>query len=129
MELWPFGNYQMRTIQGLNMENDFLALHGQLKSYLYRLSANREDAEDLLQDTYIRVKQKMDTFERKSSFKTWVFTIATNLAKDIAFREEELNTWIENWNNPKVIRLPEIGHFPQEEAPQIIIEELLVRFK
>jgi RNA polymerase sigma-70 factor (ECF subfamily) len=82
MELWPFGNYQMCTIQGLNMENDFLALQGQLKSYLYRLSVNREDAEDLLQDTYIKVKQKMDTFQGKSSFKTWVFAIATNLAKD-----------------------------------------------
>ena len=44
--------------------------------------------------------------------------------KDIAFREQELNYWIENWNNPKVIKLKEIGHFPQEEAPEKIISEL-----
>jgi pimeloyl-ACP methyl ester carboxylesterase len=44
--------------------------------------------------------------------------------KDIAFREQELNYWIENWNNPKVIKLKEIGHFPQEEAPKKIISEL-----
>jgi len=44
--------------------------------------------------------------------------------KDIAFRETELNYWIENWSNPKVTKLKNIGHFPQEEAPEILIEEL-----
>ena len=38
--------------------------------------------EDLYQDTYLRVKEKIATFQRQSSFKTWVFAIATNLAKD-----------------------------------------------
>jgi haloalkane dehalogenase len=44
--------------------------------------------------------------------------------KDIAFRETELNYWIENWSNPKVIKLTETGHFPQEETPNKVIEEL-----
>ncbi|MGA2298788.1 MAG: alpha/beta fold hydrolase [FCB group bacterium] len=44
--------------------------------------------------------------------------------KDIAFREKELNYWIANWNNPKVIKLDEIGHYPQEEAPDVVIKEL-----
>ena len=44
--------------------------------------------------------------------------------KDIAFREQELNYWIEHWKNPKVIRLQKIGHFPQEEAPEDVIKEL-----
>jgi RNA polymerase sigma-70 factor (ECF subfamily) len=65
-----------------NIETEFMAIQEQLESYLYRLSANREDAKDLLQDTYIKIKQKVDTFQGKSSFKTWVFAIATNLAKD-----------------------------------------------
>jgi haloalkane dehalogenase len=46
--------------------------------------------------------------------------------KDIAFREQELNYWIDNWNNPKVIKLAETGHFPQEEAPNRVIEELRI---
>ncbi len=44
--------------------------------------------------------------------------------KDIAFREQELDYWIDNWTNPKVIRLQEIGHFPQEESPMKVIEEI-----
>lgn len=46
--------------------------------------------------------------------------------KDIAFREQELNHWIKHWNNPKVIKLEEVGHFPQEEAPSKVIEELKI---
>lgn len=46
--------------------------------------------------------------------------------KDIAFREQELNYWTKNWKNPKVIKLEEIGHFPQEEAPEKLINELKI---
>jgi haloalkane dehalogenase len=44
--------------------------------------------------------------------------------KDIAFREKELTYWIENWNNPKVIRLESVGHYPQEEAADDVIKAL-----
>jgi pimeloyl-ACP methyl ester carboxylesterase len=44
--------------------------------------------------------------------------------KDIAFLEKELNFWIEHWKDPKVIRLENVGHYPQEEAPEILINEL-----
>lgn len=47
--------------------------------------------------------------------------------KDIAFREQELNYWIAHWGNPKVIKLQDVGHFPQEEAPQTVIEELKIK--
>ncbi|TAL68630.1 MAG: alpha/beta fold hydrolase [Bacteroidetes bacterium] len=44
--------------------------------------------------------------------------------KDIAFREKELNYWIENWKNPKVVRLEGVGHYPQEESPNDVINSL-----
>lgn len=68
--------------KSLNVEAEFIIIQEQLESYLYRLSANKEDAKDLLHDTYLKVTQKSATFLGKSSFKTWVFAIATNLAKD-----------------------------------------------
>lgn len=66
----------------INIETEFLNERDKLSSYLYRLTANREDTEDLLQDTYIRVKEKFSSFKGQSSFKTWLFTVATNLAHD-----------------------------------------------
>ncbi len=71
------------------LEGDINAFHGlfaefkdQLKSYLYRLVADRNDAEDLAQDAFVKAFDKISTFQQKSSLKTWVFSIATRLAYD-----------------------------------------------
>lgn len=61
-------------------QNLFITFQDQLKSYLFRLMANRADAEDLAHDTFIRAFDKLSTFKGHSSLKTWVFQIATNLA-------------------------------------------------
>jgi len=60
----------------------FAEFQNQLKSYLYRLLTDRNDADDLAHDTFIKAFTKISTFNRESSLKTWVFTIATNLAYD-----------------------------------------------
>lgn len=54
----------------------------QLQSFLYRFTASKEDAEDLAQETFAKAYSKFDSFRGESSFKTWLFAIATNLAKD-----------------------------------------------
>ncbi|HOY18514.1 MAG TPA: RNA polymerase sigma factor [Haliscomenobacter sp.] len=58
----------------------FIGFQAQLKSYLYRLLANRNDAEDLLHDTFVKAFDKLATFRGEASLKTWVFQIATYLA-------------------------------------------------
>ncbi len=49
--------------------------------YLIRMSGNREQAEDLFQETFKRVHEKAHTF-RGPQFKGWLFRIATNVALD-----------------------------------------------
>jgi RNA polymerase sigma-70 factor (ECF subfamily) len=68
------------TLQELNLE--FKNIAGALKSFIVRLTASVADAEDIVQDTYVIAQQKIDTFRGESSLKTWLFTIASNLAKD-----------------------------------------------
>jgi RNA polymerase sigma-70 factor, ECF subfamily len=58
----------------------FSQFQGQLKSYLYRLLASRNDAEDLTHDTFIKAFDKLSIFKGEASLKTWVFQIATHLA-------------------------------------------------
>jgi len=60
----------------------FLGLQAKLKSYLFRITASLQDAEDLAQDTYLKAAKNLASFAGKSALKTWVFTIATNLARD-----------------------------------------------
>src|SRR5580698_10110189 len=60
----------------------FAGFQNQLKSYLYRLLTDRNDVDDLTHDTFIRAFDRLSTYNQESSLKTWVFTIATNLAYD-----------------------------------------------
>lgn len=71
----------------------FVAFQDQLKSYIFRIMANRADAEDIAHDTFIRAFDKLNTFQQKSSLKTWVFQIATNLAYN---QRKKRNRWTED---------------------------------
>lgn len=65
----------------------FATFQSQLKSYLYRLLANRNDAEDITHDTFIKAFDKLSSFKGESSLKTWVFQIATHLAYNYLQRQ------------------------------------------
>lgn len=71
----------------------FVTFQDHLKSYLYRITASRADAEDLAHDAFIKAFDKLDTFQHKSSLKTWVFQIATNLAYNHMKRKQR---WTED---------------------------------
>src|ERR1043166_6243320 len=49
---------------------------------------SREEAEDLVQEVYIRVLKSYSKFEKRSSEKTWIYAIARNLAMD-SFRKQK----------------------------------------
>lgn len=61
---------------------EFEAIRPQLRSYILRITASVADTDDIVQDTYIKAHDKLDTFKGESSLKTWLFAIASNLAKD-----------------------------------------------
>src|ERR1700716_4543169 len=48
----------------------------------YRTIGDREKAEDLVQEVFIRVYRHLHRFDRSKKFSTWVYTIASNLAKN-----------------------------------------------
>ncbi|OGW18901.1 MAG: hypothetical protein A2X56_08980 [Nitrospirae bacterium GWC2_57_13] len=54
-----------------------------LYSMLFRMVSDHEDAADLLQKTFVKAFTKVGTFEGRSSFKTWLYQIAINLAKNL----------------------------------------------
>ena len=65
-----------------------------LKSYLFRLTANRNDAEDLAHDTFIKAFDKLSQFEERASLKTWMFQIATSLALNMLKRKKRWSTTV-----------------------------------
>ncbi|MBI5092707.1 MAG: sigma-70 family RNA polymerase sigma factor [Candidatus Hydrogenedentes bacterium] len=47
-------------------------------AHLYRLVGNREEAEDLAQESFLRAFRALDRFDAARPFRTWLYTIATN---------------------------------------------------
>ncbi|MBI3780838.1 MAG: sigma-70 family RNA polymerase sigma factor [candidate division NC10 bacterium] len=45
-----------------------------------RISRNPQDAEEITQDVFLTIYQKIGTFEARSAFSTWLYRIATNAA-------------------------------------------------
>jgi len=57
-------------------------------NFILRFVGSREIAEDLLQDTFLRVIKGADKYERKAKFTTWLYTIARNLCVDQSRRQK-----------------------------------------
>jgi len=53
-----------------------------LHAHCYRLAGNVADADDLVQETYLRAWRARDRFEGRSSARTWLYRIATNAFLD-----------------------------------------------
>jgi RNA polymerase sigma-70 factor, ECF subfamily len=75
------------------LTKEFEQSTGQLKSFILRITASVADAEDIVHDTYVKAIDKLDTFKGQSSIKTWLFAIASNLAKDNLRAKKR---WVEN---------------------------------
>jgi RNA polymerase sigma-70 factor (ECF subfamily) len=50
----------------------------------YKWCGVREDAEDIAQEVFVKLARKLKTFGQKSSFKTWLYRITVNTAKDFS---------------------------------------------
>jgi RNA polymerase sigma-70 factor (ECF subfamily) len=61
-----------------------------LFSLLYRLVGNREEAEDILQETFLRVYRQRESYDFNYSFSTWIYTIALNLCRNLYKRKKKV---------------------------------------
>lgn len=61
-----------------NFEKELLGVQDELFRFAYKLTANREKAEDLLQDTLLKAMLHKKSYNKNTNFKGWLFIIMRN---------------------------------------------------
>lgn len=60
-------------------------------NYAYRLTYKKADAEDLTQETFLRLYDKRKTLDPEKGAKNWLYTVATNIAYDLFRKRRRAN--------------------------------------
>ncbi len=111
---------------------------GMLRGYLRKVTGDHETADDLTQQAFMKALDGLDHFEGRSSFKNWLYKIATNLWKD-RLKKKRPSSGIEDYEKLQNITPDELvekeeRHNRVHEAIQELPEKwraplMLVRFE
>ena len=102
-------------------------------TFTKRLTGRSEDAQDITQETFVKVWRTLDRYKTGKSFKTWLFTIARNTAID-HLRKKRMPAFSEfndaEGKNPLIETLADTGDTPAERAvrqdEERVLEEALI---
>lgn len=84
-----------------------------------RMCGNQEEAEDLVQDTFLTMTRSLDGFRSESALSTWLFTIARSLCikkrRRSKFAPKRLES-IDGGPDDQALQLPDVARLPDEEV-------------
>jgi len=66
--------------------------HDDLMRFLFRMTGDRQLAEDAFQDAFLQIHQSAGTFDTSRSFRPWLFTVAANKARDLLRKKGRRHT-------------------------------------
>ena len=86
----------MRTA---NFAQNLLSVQTELRHFAYKLTADREDANDLLQETSLKVLDNEDKYTDETNFKGWVYTIMRNIFINNYLKTQRDQTYVDQTDN------------------------------
>ncbi len=99
----------------------------QLLNFVFRFVGNRSDAEDIVQETFLRVYKNKHYYKEIAKFSTWVYTIAGNLAKtELRRRKRHKIFSVSNFvNEEKDYDIPDTEISPDRKVDETIKEDYI----
>lgn len=106
----------------IHIENELVALQSNMRNFAYSLTLNSEEAEDLLQDTTLKVLDNQEKFTDNINFKGWVLTIMKNIFINNYRRIVRNQTVIDKTEDLHFLNLPQNSGFDSPESSYSIRE-------
>jgi RNA polymerase sigma-70 factor, ECF subfamily len=108
-------------------------------NFVYRLTSDRDAAEDLTQEAFVKVWKNMKRYDQSKSFKTWLFVIAKNTTldwfkkkKEIPFSkfvDEEGNNALDNISDGEILSDEILERENIAEELEKILEKIPLRYR
>lgn len=90
-----------------NFQTELLKLQSNMYNFAYMLTANRDAAADLLQETSLKVLDNEHSYSQNTNFKGWVLTIMRNIFINNYRRCRRADTVIDKTDNLYLLSLPQ----------------------
>jgi RNA polymerase sigma-70 factor (ECF subfamily) len=98
-----------------------------LLNFIFRFIGDLVEAEDIVQDTFYRVYKNKHYYKEVAKFSTWIYTIASNLAKTELRRRRRKRFFSINKETPneKEVEIPDLKTDPEVEANTVVTEKII----
>ena len=83
----------------LDFKNELLAIQDELLRFAYKLTADVEEANDLLQETSLKALDNEDKFEPDTNFRGWMYTIMRNIFINNYRKQVRDQTFVDHTDN------------------------------
>ena len=99
-----------------SFRKDLLAVQEELLRFAYKLMADREEANDLLQETSLKALDNEDKFEPDTNFKGWMYTIMRNIFINNYRKIVREQTFVDQTDNLYHLNMPQDSGFASTEG-------------
>ena len=95
---------------------DLVAVQDELLRYAYKLTMDREEANDLLQETSLKALDNRDKYTPDTNFKGWIYTIMRNIFINNYRKTVRDQTFVDHTDNLYHLSLPQDAGFESTES-------------
>ena len=99
-----------------SFRKDLLAVQEELLRFAYKLTADREEANDLLQETSLKALDNEDKFEPDTNFRGWMYTIMRNIFINNYRKIVREQTFVDQTDNQYHLSMPQDSGFASTEG-------------
>lgn len=102
-------------MKNISFKTDVLPMKDKLFRLAFRITLNQQDAEDVVQETLIKIWNRRDHWDEIESLEGWAMTIARNMALDVIRKQDSHRT----------VSLDEPSPIPQHPSPTTPYEQMM----